>query len=228
MKIFARIILCMTVLCLLLAGEAMRHQANAKSASAAQAGPLTCSIDLPTLWPPNHDLVVIGLRILRLSSDPAVQSVRIVAFSDEDDLEETGTGRFSPDARPGPGEAGTTFNFADDLDGDRNLDTVFSGLCLRRERKGNSDGRVYLVVLTAFSEKNLGGTNLGSICCTVVVPHSQSAAAIKSVNDQAKAAMARCGEFVFAANLGTPNAPKGFFVVGDGPVVGPKQTAVTR
>jgi len=50
---------------------------------------------------------------------------------------------------------------------------------------------------------------------TVVVPHDMSAASIASVQAQADAA------FDFWMANGT--APADFFVVGDGPVVGPKQ-----
>jgi hypothetical protein len=56
--------------------------------------------------------------------------------------------------------------------------------------------------------------NVGHHCCTVVVPHSQSKAAVASVNAQAAAAMASCGP------NGSPSTP---FVVGDGAVIGPKQ-----
>jgi hypothetical protein len=48
------------------------------------------------------------------------------------------------------------------------------------------------------------------------VPHSQSKADLNSVNAQAAAAVAA---FVTGGN----NPPAGFFLVGDGPVVGPKQ-----
>jgi hypothetical protein len=52
-------------------------------------------------------------------------------------------------------------------------------------------------------------------CCTVVVPKSNSPANISSVNSQAAAACA-----YFQAN-GVP--PAGYFTIGDGPVIGPKQ-----
>ena len=56
----------------------------------------------------------------------------------------------------------------------------------------------------------------GFNCVTVVVPHSQSKADIDSVNAQASAARAYC--------LSHGTAPPGYFVVGDGPIIGPKQT----
>jgi len=85
-------------------------------------------------------------------------------------------------------------------------------LRLRSERVGGSDGRVYLIVPGAVDASGNAGFN----CCTVVVPHSQSPASIASVNAQAAAAQAFC-----AAHGGT--APAGYFVIGDGPVIGPKQ-----
>jgi hypothetical protein len=91
-------------------------------------------------------------------------------------------------------------------------DIAFNSLRLREERKGNGTGRVYLLVVQATDASG----NLGIDCGTVVVPHDQAAAAIASVNAQAAAAKAFC-----LANNGT--APAGYVVVGDGPVIGPKQ-----
>ncbi|MEZ6105034.1 MAG: hypothetical protein R3B96_02725 [Pirellulaceae bacterium] len=74
---------------------------------------------------------------------------------------------------------------------------------LRAERKGNSDGRVYLIVITATDESG----NTAMKCCTVVVPKSQSAKHIASVADQAAAAEAYC-----EAN---GSAPEGYVLVGE-------------
>jgi hypothetical protein len=67
-------------------------------------------------------------------------------------------------------------------------------------------------VITATDPSN----NVSHICLAVVVPKSQSAADIASVNAQADAAAAYCH-----THNGAP--PPSFFIVGDGPVVGPKQ-----
>lgn len=84
-------------------------------------------------------------------------------------------------------------------------------LRLRSERLGTQDGRVYLIVTSA-----VGATGDTATCLTtVVVPHDQSQASINLVNAQAAAAQA-----YYLAN-GTP--PPGYSVVGDGPVIGPKQ-----
>jgi hypothetical protein len=84
-------------------------------------------------------------------------------------------------------------------------------LRLRAERSGSGDGRVYLVVVVATDSSN----NVSRNCLTVVVPHSLSKADKDAVAQQAQSALAPC------ATTGT--APAGYFVVGDGPVVGPKQ-----
>jgi hypothetical protein len=85
-------------------------------------------------------------------------------------------------------------------------------LRLRAERSGDANGRVYLIVVKVTD----AGGNVGFNCSTVVVPKSESQSDINSVNAQAVAARAFC-----LANNGAP--PPGYFVVGDGPVVGPKQ-----
>jgi hypothetical protein len=81
-------------------------------------------------------------------------------------------------------------------------------LRLRAERSGTGDGRVYLIVVTATD----ASSNTSYACATVVVPKSMSAADVNAVNVQAAAATSQCGTI-----------PAGYFVVGDGPVVGPKQ-----
>jgi hypothetical protein len=90
-------------------------------------------------------------------------------------------------------------------------DIAAGTLRLRAERSGSGDGRVYLIVVVATDSSN----NVSRNCLTVVVPHSLSKAAKDAVAQQAQAALAPC------ATTGT--APAGYYVVGDGPVVGPKQ-----
>jgi hypothetical protein len=84
-------------------------------------------------------------------------------------------------------------------------------LRLRAERMGGGDGRVYLVRVSATDPS----VNVGHACCTVAVPHDRSAAAAAAANVQAAAAE------TFCTNFGVP--PAGFFPVGDGPILGPKQ-----
>ncbi len=91
-------------------------------------------------------------------------------------------------------------------------DIAVATLRLRQERMSTGDGRVYLVVPKATD--SAGGT--GFATNTVGVPKSQSVANIASVNAEAAAAKA------FAdANNGSP--PAGYFAIGDGLIIGPKQ-----
>lgn len=148
-----------------------------------------CSVATSALWPPNHDLVNVGLTASARDNCAASPTIGVRVYADEDDEEATGDGNHSPDAKNlGPGT-----------------------LRLRAERKGDGDGRVYLIVTTASD----GAGNVSRCVRTVVVPHGQSQAAINSVNAQAAAAAS-----YFNSN---GVAPPGFYVVGDGAVIGPKQ-----
>jgi len=131
---------------------------------------VVCVVERDFLWPPNHNLVDVGLEV---DGNPTIQ-----VYSDEDDVWPA-SARFSPDAK---------------LSG--------QDLRLRAERGGPGDGRVYLIVA-------------GDCAMTVVVPHDLSAASVASVQAQADAALE------YWETNGIP--PPGFFLVGDGPVIGPKQ-----
>lgn len=85
-------------------------------------------------------------------------------------------------------------------------------LRLRAERVDDGNGRVYLIVVTGTS--TAGQTGFGTV--TVVVPKSSSTASVASIFSQASAAAAYTN-----ANNGA--MPPGYFVIGDGPVIGPKQ-----
>ncbi len=91
-------------------------------------------------------------------------------------------------------------------------DIAAGTLRLRAERTGNGDGRVYLIVADATDSSGNRGFN----CCTVTVPHSSAISSHVAAQTSAAASQAFC-----LANNGTP--PAGYFVVGDGPVIGPKQ-----
>lgn len=148
-----------------------------------------CTVESTELWPPNDNMVNVGLDALSFDNctDQPVFTVQV--YSDEDDENQTGDGHHSPDA----------------------LDLDIGSLRLRAARKGNEDGRVYLVVVTATDECD----NASSVCCTVTVAKSQTEAHRSDVAEQAAAAQ----EFWEANGA----APPGFVVVGDGPVLGPKQ-----
>ncbi|MBI4027689.1 MAG: HYR domain-containing protein, partial [Verrucomicrobia bacterium] len=142
---------------------------------------VTCSAASGSLWPPNHQMVDVGFALnVKDDHDPSPK-VNIAVYSDEPDESPTGDGNASPDASIAPPK-------------------VF----LRSERKGDSDGRVYLIVTTATDNEG----NVGRCCSTVVVPHSQSKADIDSVNAQAATAKSTC------ESTGTP--PTGFFLIAGG------------
>lgn len=156
---------------------------------------VTCSVAQGSLSPPNHDLVNVGLAITA-TDNCEVASVQTFVYADEDDEMATGDGTHSPDAKNAA--AGT--------------------LVLRSERRGDADGRVYVIVILATD----GSGNVGSSCCTVTVARDQSAKSQQSVSGQAAGAQAQCAAFAAHAQ-GLGSIPAGFFVVGDGPTIGPKQ-----
>lgn len=142
---------------------------------------IAASLATALLWPVNHELINVGFAASATdnSGDPVTLSYAV--FSDEDDVTPA-DGTMSPDAK----------------------NVAPSSLRLRAERDATSDGRVYLVVVTATDASN----NTSTKCLTAVVPKNLSNNASASVNAQAAAASGSC------------TAP---FVVGDGPVIGPKQ-----
>jgi hypothetical protein len=85
-------------------------------------------------------------------------------------------------------------------------------LRLRAERVDSLDGRVYLIVVKATDASG----NVSFRVATVVVPKGQSVASINSVNAQATTAR----NYALTHN-GSP--PPGYFMIGDGPIIGPKQ-----
>lgn len=155
-----------------------------------QAPAVSCSIASSVLWPPNHNLINVGLTGSATDNCSGALSIQVTVFGDEDDEEATGDGTHSPDAK----------------------NIALNTLRLRSERKGDADGRVYLIVVKATDAAG----NVGTCCRTVVVAHDQSPRSLAEVQAQAQSAQAFC-----QANGGAP--PPGYFIIGDGPVVGPKQ-----
>lgn len=124
---------------------------------------VTCSVKSDLLWPPNHELLDVGLGVDVQHDVPT--KLAMAVYSDEADFE-PGSGHHGPDA----------------------TDVAPETLRLRAERSGNGDGRVYLIVATASDSFG----NVGVGCCTVVVPLAQSAPSESSVQAQAAAAAAWC------------------------------------
>jgi hypothetical protein len=148
---------------------------------------LSASVTTSTLWPPNHDLVNVGLSVTATDNSGSATTA-IAVFSDEDDVTPA-NGDQSPDAK----------------------DVAAGTLRLRAERNATGDGRVYLIVVTATDPS----LNTSRRCVTVVVPKSTSTSDVSAVNAEAAAASSQCQATGFP--------PPGYFVVGDGPVFGPKQ-----
>jgi hypothetical protein len=152
---------------------------------------LSCTLEEDFLWPPNHNLVDVGLEVVEHVDPNATHVTTIAVFSDEDDIWPA-SARFSPDAS-----------------------MATCSLRLRSERDGSGDGRVYLIVVTTADTDSLGNTHWHFCVFSVVVPHDLSDASIASVRAQALAA-----EQYWAEN---GEAPPEYFLVGDGPTIGPKQ-----
>jgi hypothetical protein len=133
-------------------------------------------------------LVNVGLSASATDNCPGTV-ISVAVFGDENDEEPTGDGNFSPDAK----------------------DIGLGTLRLRAERKGDGDGRVYLIIVTATDAAG----NVSRCCRTVTVAHDQTKASVASVASQAAAARAYCEQH------GT--APPGYFVIGDGQIIGTLQ-----
>ncbi|MHB8523260.1 MAG: putative Ig domain-containing protein [Limisphaerales bacterium] len=153
------------------------------------------SLQVLSLWPPNHDLQCVGFSYVVSKPDAAVT---IQVFSNEPDVPGSGGNALGGDDR-----------FSPDATALQNGDVV-----LRSERVGNGPGRVYLIVATAIDSSG----QKAWACKTVVVPQTPNAADVAAISVMADAA-----EAWFNSNPNhTP--PVGYSQVGVGPVLGPKQT----
>lgn len=149
---------------------------------------INASLETSMLWPPDHNLLNVGFTFTATDNSPGTITTSVAVFSNEDDVTPAG-GDQSPDAK-----------------------SIASGtLRLRAERDATGGGRVYLIRMTATE----AFANTSHTCIAAVVPKSQSAADVSSVNAMAQAATSVCNA--------TGNPPAGYFTVGDGPLVGPKQ-----
>ncbi len=113
---------------------------------------ITASVGATCLWPPNHKFEDVGLNLaVSDNCTPAAQiAVDVRVTSDERADEDSGDGKFSPDATV----TGTGVNRT---------------IRLRRERVGGKDGRVYLIRITATDQYN----NSSLKVLQVGVPKSQ-------------------------------------------------------
>jgi hypothetical protein len=142
---------------------------------------VTCFVQRPVLWPPNHKLANVGLTVTALDYASTLLPTTIQVFSNEND--------------------GDAASIAADT------------LRLRGERTGKAEaGRVYLVVAQAID--GLGSVGFSS--CTAVVPHDASRHSMSAVTALAADAKSFCD-----SHNGAP--PSGYVVIGDDPILGPKQ-----
>jgi hypothetical protein len=127
---------------------------------------VSSSVAQSILWPPDHNLVNVGLSVAASDNCASTPTVRVTIYSNEGDQppgDEDSS--FSPDARNiSPGN-----------------------LRLRSERSESGSGRVYLIVSQASD-----GSNTGSSCAIAVVPHDQSAGSVAGVNGMAATAQSYC------------------------------------
>ena len=144
---------------------------------------ISVSTSTAMLWPPNHDLINVGLAFSATDNGcSGTATTSVAVFSDEPDVT-TADGDQSPDAK-----------------------NIGAGtLRLRAERDARRDGRVYLIQVTATDPSN----NTSHQCAAVVVPKSLSAADVASVDAQAAAAVAQCsGSGLFPVGVGPTIGPK--------------------
>jgi DNA/RNA endonuclease G (NUC1) len=152
---------------------------------------LTSSVAVSLISATNSNLFNVGLTASATDQEGEAVTIQVAVFGDEDDQTATLPGVVhSPDAK----------------------DIAPVTLRLRGERIEASDGRVYLIVVTATDSS--GGVSRNYH--TVVVPKNNKQSNVNLVNAQAAAAIAYA-----SSNGGTP--PPGYFVIGDGPIIGPKQ-----
>ncbi|MBA3684157.1 MAG: hypothetical protein H0W72_02835 [Planctomycetes bacterium] len=159
----------------------------ASGAAHAATPYLICEVASPTLWPPNHTFVDIGLDVRYVDSCGCVRRLNgnqfDVAITQDEPLDDIGDGHFEPDACLEVDACGCYH------------------LHVRAERQGPAwnkddtgpkttgagDGRVYLIVVT----RTVAGVQY-RCCATVTVAHSQNKDAKASVAAQAQAAKAAC------------------------------------
>lgn len=126
---------------------------------------VNASVATNMLWPPNHDMINVGLAAGVSSSCDASPTLGVTVFSNESDTA-PGSGNMSPDA----------------------LNLAPGTLRLRAERQGDGQGRVYLIIATGSDHSG----DSAEACATVTVPQDQSTASISTVTSTAAAAQAAC------------------------------------
>jgi RHS repeat-associated protein len=126
----------------------------------------TSSVATSQLWPANHSWQDVGYAASLGSACDGVAALKVQVWSDEPEESQTGDGNQSPDATTVPVQR----------------------LQLRAERKGDSDGRVYLTIARATSPSGVTNTS----CSVVGVPKSQSKKDLNGLEAQMTAAALYC------------------------------------
>jgi hypothetical protein len=129
---------------------------------------LELSTAVKMLWPPDHNMVDVGL-VLSVADICDAAPVVSLSISQDEPVNGVGDGDLAPDAEILTDATGR-----------------ITGLRLRAERAGNGAGRVYLV--TAIVTDASGNVTRKS--CAVTVPKSQSKRDTDAVNARAAAAVA--------------------------------------
>lgn len=202
---------------------------------------VTCGLGTGELWPPNHKLVDVGYRSAATGSG---LTTTVKVYSNEDDVLPKTQDDDSRDDNNSKKDSknnskSTEKCWGSDRDAsNRHIDdneyensercdddnvyacsnfspdaklSATGTLRLRAERVGIGSGRVYLIVTTTVDALGRKAFCLS----TCGVPHDQSAASKRLLADMTAAAV--------AAYAGTGQPPAGYYEVGDGPVIGPKQ-----
>lgn len=130
---------------------------------------LACSVKIDMLWPPNHKMVKVGLKVTPSNFAGPVTYTLHVYSNEANDAKGSGD--------PHEGADGS-WSHSDP-----------STLKLRAERSGEvKTGRVYLIIVRATDKSG----NTACCCTTVTVPHDQSKRAKSAVTAAAAAAESYC------------------------------------
>jgi uncharacterized repeat protein (TIGR01451 family) len=191
------------------------------SCSAANGSSIMNSSSISAVSPPDNDNSNNTSNSSFTVNNPAVTVTATVAINqlqqNSHELINVGLAALAAggttNCPPGPL---TVYVYGDEDDETPTNDAVFSPdakdigvgtLRLRGERVDSGNGRVYLIVVRS-------GSSFATV--TVVVPKSSSPANVAAVSAEAAAAKAYAD-----ANNGA--APAGYYVIGDGPIIGNKQ-----
>lgn len=129
---------------------------------------LLCTTDKIMLWPPQHQMVDVGIciEVSDACSDPENMQINCTISSNEPD-DATGDGSTTGDVDGFDGF--TTPVPITDLVYDPVSQCFFGMVSLRAERDGAEEGRVYSIVCDVMDDSG----NTATASCVVVVPHNK-------------------------------------------------------